>query len=206
MKNQTHLTRSKLGLMGTIFGGFLIGLPAIPSVALADATNPCPNIYYSEPYDSTLLVPTGCPSNTITRQMGFTLVPVAPAKPLIDSPISIPVPFPLSQDRSDAIATVIPTSGTIDVKLTNQTNTLVTYEAISHTQRRFLSAGEEIVLRNLPTPVTITMVRQDNGFLEIMPVSTSEPGVLEVSLDEETSFDDNQGVLRIQGNGQVLLN
>jgi hypothetical protein len=37
-------------------------------------------------------------------------------------------------------------------------------------------------------------------------VPTSSEGKLTVSLDETTSFDDNQGVLRIQKDGQVFLN
>jgi hypothetical protein len=60
-------------------------------------------------------------------------------------------------------------------------------------------------LRGLPTPVTITLVRQDGGLVKVMPMSTSE-GMLSVSLDETTNFDDNQGVLRIQRDGQVFLN
>jgi len=44
----------------------------------------------------------------------------------------------------------------------NNTNAPVSYEAIGYTQRRFLG-GEETVLRNLPTPVTVTFVRQDRA-------------------------------------------
>lgn len=206
MKNQSNLIQRKWGLLGTICGGLLLGLPTIPVAASADATNPCPSIYYSQPYDSTLLVPNGCPANTLTRQMGFTLEPIVPLTSAPNNSATIPTTPPLPQNRSNPIATVTPTSGTVDVKLTNETNVPVAYEAISYTQRRFLAAGEEIILRGLPTPVTITMVRQDDGFLEVMPMQSSESGLLEVSLDEETNFDNNQGVLRIQSSGQVFLN
>lgn len=97
--------------------------------------------------------------------------------------------------------------GKVNVKLKNNTNALIIYEAIGYTQRRALLGGEEIVLRNLPTPATITMVRKDDGFLEVIPVRTSEQNLLEVSLDENaTPLDKNQGVLRIQTDGQVFLN
>jgi uncharacterized protein YsxB (DUF464 family) len=97
-------------------------------------------------------------------------------------------------------------NGTVNVRLKNNTNAIVTYEAVGHTQRRILPGREETVLRSLPTPVTITMVRQDEGLLKVTPVSTKEQGVLEVSLDEEKTLDDNQGTLRIQRDGQVFLN
>jgi hypothetical protein len=77
---------------------------------------------------------------------------------------------------------------------------------MAHTQPRILAGGEEIVLQDIPTPVTITAVREDGGLLKFTPVTTTESGVLAVSMDEETRLDDNQGVLRIQRDGQVFLN
>jgi len=56
---------------------------------------------------------------------------------------------------------------------------------------------------NLPTPVTVTFVRQDKGLVDVIPTSTQQ-GSLEVSLDESKNLDDNQGVLRIQKDGQVF--
>ncbi len=50
------------------------------------------------------------------------------------------------------------------------------------------------------------MVRQDEGLLDVIPVSASEPGMLDVTLNEASNLDDNQGVLRIQEDGQVFLN
>ena len=100
----------------------------------------------------------------------------------------------------------MPINGMVSVKLKNNTNAPISYEAVGHTERRFLAGGEEIVLQGLPTPVTVTMVRQDEGLLDVVPISTSDAGMLEVSLDEARNLDDNQGVLRIQRDGQVFLN
>lgn len=96
-------------------------------------------------------------------------------------------------------------NGLVNVRLKNNTNAPVSYEAIGYTQRRFLPGGEETVLRSLPTPVTVTFVRQDKGLVDVIPTSTQQ-GSLEVSLDESKNLDDNQGVLRIQRDGQVFLN
>jgi hypothetical protein len=94
----------------------------------------------------------------------------------------------------------------VDVKLKNNTNAFVSYQAVGYTRRRFLVAGEEIVLQDLPTPVTILTVRQDKGLLNVVPTSASEGGMLKVSLDESSNLDNNRGALRIQRDGQVFLN
>lgn len=75
-----------------------------------------------------------------------------------------------------------------------------------HTESRMLAGKAEIVLHNLPTPLTVTMVREDGGLLKVIPMSSSEKGMLAVTMDETSNFDGNQGVLRIQPDGQVFLN
>lgn len=200
-KNQT--IKKKTGLLGSIFGSLLIGLPAIPLAASAapSVLNPCPRIFYEEPHNNRVLVPEGCPPNAATLQLkeqGGVVV----------QPGGLPVnrqTIPAPETRPDPIATVTPTADTVNVKLQNNTNAGISYQAIGHTQPRFLAGGQEFILRNLPTPVSITLVRQDGGLIKVMPMSTSE-GTLAVSLDETTNFDNNQGVLRIQKDGQVFLN
>jgi hypothetical protein len=210
------------GLMRRVlgFGTLIIGLPALPLAASAvpistlDKVNPCPGIYYEEPFNSRNIVPQGCTPNTaiqrvqtgvvserpVMRDQGVFTEPLTPAPP----PAGVTQP-PLPEERSEPIATVMPMNGMVSVKLKNNTNARISYEAIGHTQRRFLAGGEEIVLQ-IPTPVTVTMVRQDEGLLDVVPVSTSDTGMLEVSLDEARNLDDNQGALRIQRDGQVFLN
>jgi hypothetical protein len=242
-----RLSKKNAGLVGAIFGGLLIGLPAIPiSSALAvpsSVLNPCPRIFYEEPHNQRVLVPEGCPPNVVTQQQRTQEAPpggiggpadVAPTtagvvlnpnpsifseppynrvgRPVAVAPVTSPgtpttppIQPPLPEQRSQAIARVMPMDGRVDVRLKNTTNALITYEAIGHTQRRTLQGGEEIVLRNLPTPVTVTMVRQDNGLLDVIPTSTQK-GLLEVSLNESKDLDDTQGVVRIQKDGQVFLN
>lgn len=202
---QFALSKSrKTGILGTVFGGLLIGLPTIPvaaSAAPSQVLNPCPRIYYEEPFSSTRPAPEGCPPNTATQLLsgqGQTAQQPTASSTTVAQP-------PLPEARANAIASVMPMDGNVNVRLKNNTNALITYEAVGYTGRRSLPGGEEIVLRNLPVPVTITTVRQDEGLVDVTPVS-SEQGVLEVSLNESKNLDDNAGALRIQKDGQVFLN
>ncbi|WP_414585697.1 hypothetical protein [Scytonema sp. PCC 10023] len=212
MRTPNNLYQKRVGLLGTIFGGLLISIPAIPQAVIAQQPtsklNPCPTIFYEEPHNSRVLVPQGCPPNTATfRLSGQGGVVVKPR--ILVQPQGLPVnrqPIPYPESRQDPIATVMPTAGTVNVRLKNNTNARITYQAIAHTQPRILPGREEIVLQDLPTPVTITMVREHGGLVKVMPLSKSDSGVLAVSLDEKTTPDNNQGVLRIQRDGQVFLN
>lgn len=206
----------RVGLAGTAFGSLLIGLFTMTQSGVAQQptskVNPCPSIFYEKPHRNRVLVPQGCPPNAATLrfrgQQQFTnsrnpiiVIPVYPVNGRRSTVIQPPFP----ESRQSALANVRATTGTVDVKLKNNTNAGISYQAIGHTQPRFLVGGQEFVLRNLPTPVTITLVREDGGLLKVMPMPTSQ-GILSVSLDETTNFDDNQGVLRIQKDGQVFLN
>ncbi|MCC5603896.1 hypothetical protein [Nostoc favosum] len=206
----------QVGLVGTICGTLLVGFSAITQSAVAQPRisqiNPCPSIFYEEPHRNRVLAPAGCPPNAATLRFGgqqqttgsqSIMVPAYPMNGRRTTVIQPPAP----ESRQSAIATITPTAGTVDVKLKNNTNAGISYQAIGHTQPRFLAGGQEFVLRDLPTPISITLVRQDGGLLKVMPMSTSEgEGTLAVSLDETTNFDNNQGVLRIQKDGQVFLN
>lgn len=119
---------------------------------------------------------------------------------------SLPLSPPLPEESSNAIATVTPINGKVSVKLKNNTNTAITYEAIDYTERRTLAGKGEIVLKDLPTPVTLTLVRPDNGFIQIAATSVANSGLLEVSLSEGKALSDQQSALRIQQNGRVFVN
>ncbi len=72
-KHQNNFRKSAK-LLGTIFGGLLISLPAIPYAAIAQQStpkvNPCPRIFYEEPHNNRVMVPQGCPPNAFTQKMG----------------------------------------------------------------------------------------------------------------------------------------
>lgn len=54
--------------------------------------------------------------------------------------------------------------------------------------------------------MTITLVREDDGLIEISPILTSHSEMLEINIEEETSLDSVQGTIRIQADGQVFFN
>lgn len=193
-------------ILQIICGSLLIGLPSIPLAASAtplSTLKSCPGIYYEEPYNSNVRVLQGCRPNAASQRLdgqrlGQNMVP-----PARQTNVTQP---PLPERRQTSIATVTPMAGKVSVKLTNSTNAPISYQAIGHTESRMLARGAEIVLQNLPTPVTVTMVRVDGGLLKVKPMSSSQTGMLEVSIDETPNLNDNQGVLRIQPDGQVFLN
>ena len=118
---------------------------------------------------------------------------VAPASP------------PLPTELSEAIAFVSPVDSQLAISLMNDTGATITYEVVGDTQRRTLMMGESAMLQGVPLPATITVVRLDNGLLDIS-ASSSEAGMLEISIMQEASLDDTQGVIRIQEDGQVFVN
>ncbi len=73
-------------LLGSICGGLVMGLATIPLAVLAQSSlakvNPCPRIFYEEPHNNRVLVPSGCPPNQMTlKMMEQGLIPVTPILP-----------------------------------------------------------------------------------------------------------------------------
>lgn len=192
-------------LLTTFVTSFLVSVSAIPLAASAQtqpAPRTCPGVYYEEPWNSSVITPAECPPNAVTEL--FIQEGRLPAQHG-NMPAQTAQPSPT--DPSDVVATVTPTDGAIDVHLKNNTNTSVQYQAIGYTDYVSLEAGEETILRSIPLPTTITFARQDDGFVKVMPMSASSEGMLDVTLDEDMQpLDSNQGVLRIQEDGRVLLN
>ncbi|WP_013322409.1 hypothetical protein [Gloeothece verrucosa] len=189
------------GIFG-IGGSLVLGIPlmALSASAQEVITSPvCPRLYYEAPWATLLTPPAGCPAND-TNLSGTSRIEYV--KPVESGTQATP---PLPEDTTPAVASVIPKQGYVNIQLNNTTNTVVTYEVIGHTNQRQLLGRQNIELQDIPLPVTITLVRPDNGFLKIIPVS-SESDLLNITLQENPNFNDTQGVVRIQKNGQVYLN
>ncbi|MBD2314149.1 hypothetical protein H6G20_20990 [Desertifilum sp. FACHB-1129] len=235
----------QLSFLTTILGGALLAIAAIPGTAARAQVNPCPSIYYEEPYNRAIAVPQGCPPNAASQlapqaarpltqpgmQPGQMAQPGMQQRPMAQGMQPGQMAQPGMQQGqmaqgmqpgqmaqpgmqqaqipfrgNDVIARVQPTDGTVNIRLVNSTNANITYEAIGHTQPRTLPGRTDTVLENLPAPVTLTMLRQDNGLIDITPIRNVETGVLEVSVREAPSFDDTQGTLEIQQDGRVVVN
>ena len=109
----------------------------------------------------------------------------------------------------EPVTNVVPSRGTVNVRLKNETNVPINYQAIGYTENQTLEGGEKHTMINLPVPVVIRSARQDDGFIKIMPLADREQdGVLEVGLEEDPDFydDPNIGVIRIEEDGSVYLN
>lgn len=201
---------SRTELFSMILGSALLSLPLIPLVASAQtrSINPCPQIYYEEPFNSSRAVPQGCPPNAATQeQSGQSGTPIAPA-PLPSNPASNPTPTtpPLPETQQPVVANVTPVNGAVNVRLVNDVGTSVTYQVIGNTEQRNLPAGQSVFLRSLPAPINITFVRPDGGFVIISPTAAATPGELDVRLSAAPTVDNSQSTLNVQQDGSVLLN
>lgn len=182
----------------------------------------CPNIFYREPLTSRTSAPEGCPPAEYQQLLrgsergdlgvgdsdqADTLEELQTTSPAVVTPGSTAVPTspPLPADRSDVIAFASPIDSQLAISLMNDTGATVTYEVVGDTQRRTLMMGESAMLQDIALPTTITVVRPDNGLLNIS-ASSSEAGMLEISITPEASLDDTQGVIRMQEDGQVFVN
>lgn len=191
-------------LIGAFCGSLLAGVAGIPEAASAQslrALNPCPGIFYQEPWNSRVLVPQGCSPNAFTQQMGIGIS--QPALPLNNNVPTTTQP-PLPENQASPMAILQPTNGMVNVKLMNETNAVVSYQAIGHTGDRALAGGQEYTMLNLPLPVTITTVREDDGLLDVT-TRVSEAGTLEVILEEEPNLGGSNNSVRIQQDGQVFV-
>ncbi|MEO1402571.1 MAG: hypothetical protein AAFV72_15185 [Cyanobacteria bacterium J06635_1] len=127
------------------------------------------------------------------------------ARAQLNQPVITTEP-PLPGQLSDPIARVTPVNGRITIELKNETGANLTYEVFGITDQRTLMADDEpVMLQNIPLAATITLLRQDNGLIDIT-ASSEEAGMLSISILRETNFDDTQGVIDIQPNGSVFVN
>ncbi len=181
---QLNQSQNKLGV---ILGSFLV--VSIPLSSIAQTPSPTPSRVLN-------------PKPSIFNERLYN----RDRPPVVNPTPNAPLVPPLPEESSNAIATVTPINGKVSVKLINTTNTAITYEAIEYTQRRTLAARAEVVLKDLPAPVTITLVRPDNGFVQIAATSAANSGLLEVSLSEGKTLNEQQSAIRIQQNGKVLVN
>lgn len=178
--------------------------------------NPCPGMYYEAPLNERFSSPEGCPPNAARKAQqvssGETRTRAIPQLPQINPSEAFPsVPAestvqPFPEELDQAIARIVPNNNQLTVTLINETNAKITYEVIGETDRRTLRGGKTIALRGLPLPSTISVVRNDRGSLNFNVAAMDEAGQLRVMLDANPQFNDIQGVLQIQEDGEVFLN
>ncbi|MGJ3245719.1 MAG: hypothetical protein ACFE0I_06545 [Elainellaceae cyanobacterium] len=185
-----------VGLLGIVSSGILI-YPMIATRANAESriaqVNPCPSLYYEEPFNSNIPAPPSCPPNAVGNR-DF-------AEPGIQPQVT---PTPETLQNPVTVVTTSPAS--VNIRLINQTGIMIVYQSIGDTDQRMLEGGSETLLRDIETPVTVTFIRPDNGLLMARPEFNIESGVLDVVLDETTSLDEDATAITIQESGEVYLN
>ncbi len=183
--NKADSITKNLGMFGVIFGSLLVGISAIP---LSSQAIPVPNV------NACLsLSPEALANQGRANIAGDNCTVLAQATP------------PLPEELQSPSATVVLVNGTVNVTLVNQTYTDITYQVVGDTEPRTLSGRNDVTLKTLRAPVTITFQRPDRGLLLVSP-EASEAGSLEVTLTETTDLDVDKSAMTIQETGDVFLN
>ncbi|MBD2595355.1 hypothetical protein H6G74_13590 [Nostoc spongiaeforme FACHB-130] len=173
----------------------------------AGKINPCPRIYYEEPFNSRNVVPQGCPPNAFSQGQGNISSQGVPVSPQVSTGETTTTQTPSPSQQQTPSATIALANGKVDVKLINDTGAKVTYQVIGDTEARSLEGKSNVMLQGISAPVTVTFQREDGGLLLVTPqASTTQPGMLEVTLNEATDLSQDTKAMRIQQNGSVFLN
>lgn len=189
MKYKNQLFNKKAGLLGAICGGLLMGIAAIPSTSVAEpasSVNPNPSILNEPQFQNRQPNPQISPAQT----------------PATQSPPATPLP----EEQNSPTARVMPVNGQVKITLTNATGDPITYQVIGDTKQRTLASNSEITLLDLEAPVTLTFQRPNGGLIQVMPQASSEPGVVEVTLDETTQLGTDTNALIVEETGLIFVN
>ncbi|MBD2438638.1 hypothetical protein [Nostoc sp. FACHB-110] len=181
--------------------------------------NPCPQIYYQEPFNSRNPVPQGCPPNAFSQgrqnyNQGATVSPQSstnqstlPSQGETTNQDGSTALTPTPSQLQAPSATIALNNGQVNINLVNDTAATVTYQVIGDTAPRTLQGKSSVMLQGISAPVTVTFERQDGGLLTVTPQAASEQaGMLEVRLNEATDVAQDTKAMRIQPNGSVFLN
>lgn len=147
-------------------------------------------------FSSSLVLPFAQPSEAIPRTNSNRMV----------SPeTNFSTTTPPSVFRELQVENMIPVNGEVTIKLVNEMNTPITYQVIGDTSDRQLPSDSMTMLRSIEAPATLTFYRPDGGFIEAIPETTEQNGVLQVTLTEAYSLDNGARSLRINEQGTVYL-
>jgi hypothetical protein len=176
MSRSTRRNATTQRLIGIAFGALFVSIPMIPKMVNAISPRPLPDISLQQ-----------------TKSEGSMIAQISPV---------IQPPQPRTQTPS--VAVVKPVDGQVDVSLNNTTNATISYQVVGQTEQLPLEDGEQTELLNLELPVTLTVVRKDEGLIDVK-ITSSEDGMLEVMLDEEPNLSGSELNIRVQEEGQVLV-
>lgn len=183
-----NLPFKKISFLAATCGGLLVSL-----ATLGQAGGPPPQ--QGKPVSQPAATPaTGKP----VSQPSPAATPGSNGMPA--TPQDTPARFPMPSGR------VMPTEGTVAIKLVNTTNAVINYQVIGVTPPRTLGEQSEILLKNVKVPITLTYQRPDGGLLLVRPQATATPGMLQVSFGATTDLGADTKSMEIQEDGKVILN
>jgi hypothetical protein len=160
-----------------ICGSLVLGLPLISLMATAE---PITRVKQSDAVKKICLPETETSSTTRTSVNSQNVSPAAA--------------------QSTANFNARNPSQILNITLINKTNASVCYQALKYTGQRNLSGQSKITLKDLPTPVTVTLFREDGGLLRI--ISNKKAQSLIVTLEETTDLANDKQALIISEDGK----
>lgn len=113
--------------------------------------------------------------------------------------------IPLPEQQQGALLRVMPVNGQLTVKLINQTGDPITYQVVEDTKPRFLSVDAEVWLTDLKAPLTLTFQRPNGGLIAVSSQASSEPGVLEVRLNQTRNLSADKNAIVVEQSGLVFV-
>lgn len=176
MSREIKINSNMRRLLGLACGAIFVSIPIIPKVVSAISLRPL--------HERSL------------QQSHLESSMIAQTSPVIQPP------QPTTQ--TPPVAVVKPVDGQVNITLNNTTNTTISYQVIGATDQRPLIDGEQTELLNLKLPATVTIVRKDEGLIDVK-ITSSEDGILEIMLDETPNLSGSELNIRVQENGQVLV-
>ncbi len=170
--------------------------PSQSSVKLTSALNPNPNNFQEAPYNYSLLL---LAKKLQTKQVETQVKQDAESQ---ETNQSAEKPWSEAQENRKALVKAI--NGQFNIRLTNTTNTEVTYELVGHTNQRQLTGNTNFLLQDIAMPVTVTVLREDGGLIRVTPIPAA-PGILELKLDEALNLDQDRRAVRVREGGSLLI-
>lgn len=184
-RNQSF--KINLSWLAALSGGLLVSLTTISL-----AGGPPPQTKPVAKPSSKPAVPQAAPQTTPQAVPQTTMPQATPQTNTLPK-----FPFPSAK--------VAPSSGTLTIRLVNNTNVPISYQIVGYAAEKTLEKGATMEINKLTTPLNITYQRQDGGFLIAMPKAT-DPQILDVTFSLTNDLNADTKSMNIQADGLVFLN
>ncbi len=119
----------------------------------------------------------------------------------------------VTQELPKPVMIAMPRDGRLTVRLINNTNAVVTYQAVRDTDLRDLEPGASVNLLNLRTPINLTFSYRDAtrnpdvqaAMIQAVATIDQKTGALEVVLQPTVAPQLERSVVSVDPNGSVFI-